>query len=194
MSERPMLSNISDKETFQNYYYLKSELVEFCRQNGLPTQGSKAELSDRVAYFLDTGLVLNNLKVKRKVDVNVNEITENTVIEQNIVCSELHRAFFKQKIGNGFSFNVTFQKWLKANAGKTYGEAIQAYYSIVAEKKHCKNTIDKQFEYNTYVRDFFADNQGRTLSEAIVCWRYKKGLPGHNRYQRSDLVALEKCD
>lgn len=194
MSERPMLSNISDKETFQNYYYLKSELVEFCRQNGLPTQGSKAELSDRVAYFLDTGLVLNNSNAKRKVDVNVNEITENTVIEQNIVCSELHRAFFKQKIGNGFSFNVTFQKWLKANAGKTYGEAIQAYYSIVAEKKHCKNTIDKQFEYNTYVRDFFADNQGRTLSEAIVCWCYKKGLPSHNRYQRSDLVALEKCD
>ena len=194
MSERPMLSNISDKETFQNYYYLKAELVEFCRQNGLPTQGSKAELSDRVAYFLDTGLVLNNARAKRKVDVNVNEITENTVIEQNIVCSELHRAFFRQKIGNGFSFNVTFQKWLKANAGKTYGEAIQAYYSIVEEKKHCKNTIDKQFEYNTYVRDFFADNQGRTLGEAIVCWRYKKGLPGHNRYQRSDLVALEKCD
>jgi len=35
-------------------------------------------------------------------------------------------AFFKGKIGKTFSFNVQFQKWLKANAGKTYGAAIEA--------------------------------------------------------------------
>ncbi|WP_330370015.1 DUF6434 domain-containing protein [Butyrivibrio sp. NC2002] len=39
-------------------------------------------------------------------------------IEENIICSEVHRAFFKSKIGESFSFNVTFQKWLKANSGK----------------------------------------------------------------------------
>ncbi|WP_420329330.1 DUF6434 domain-containing protein [Pseudobutyrivibrio ruminis] len=38
---------------------------------------------------------------------------------QNIVCSEKHRAFFKEKIGKTFSFNVQFQKWLKANVGNT---------------------------------------------------------------------------
>ena len=43
----------------------------------------------------------------------------------------------------------------------------------------------------TYIRDFFADNKGKTLDEAIKCWKYKKGLPGNNRYERSDLVALD---
>ena len=54
-----------------------------------------------------------------------------------------------------------------------------------------KATIDKQFEYNTYIRDFFEDNQGRSLEEAITCWKYKKSLQGHNRYEKSDLVVLD---
>lgn len=86
---------------------------------------------------------------------------------------------------------LLFQKWLKSNAGKTYGDAINAYYQILEEKKKGKTTIGKQFEYNTYIRDFFEDNQGRSLDEAITCWKYKKSLQGHNRYEKSDLVALD---
>ena len=83
---------------------------------------------------------------------------------------------------------------MKSNAGKTYKEAIAAYYDILEEKKRGKTKIDKQFEYNTYIRDFFADNQGKTLEDAIQCWKYKKQLQGHNRYERSDLVAIEEKD
>ena len=130
-------------------------------------------------------------KEKRKTTKDVGVITENTLIESNVVCSEKHRAFFKEKIGKSFSFNVLFQKWLKSNAGKTYGNAINAYYQILEEKKKGKTPIDKQFEYNTYIRDFFEDNQGRSLDEAIICWKYKKSLQGHNRYEKPDLVALD---
>ena len=49
----------------------------------------------------------------------------------------------------------------------------------------------KQFEYNTYIRDFFQDNQGRSLDEAITCWKYKKSMQGHNRYEKSELVVLD---
>lgn len=85
-----------------------------------------------------------------------------------------------------------FQKWLKNNAGKTYKDAIEAYYRISEEKKKGKTTIDKQFEYNTYIRDFFEDNQGKSLEDAIICWKYKKSLQGHNRYEKSDLIALDQ--
>lgn len=101
------------------------------------------------------------------------------------------QSFFKEHIGNGFSFNVAFQKWLKSNSGKTYTEAIAAYYQILEDKKNGKKKIDKQFEYNTYIRDFFADNRDKSLDEAIKCWKYKKQLPGHNRYEKSDLSALD---
>ena len=189
MNERPELNKELDSETFKSFYYLKEELVRFCRENNLPVSGGKMELTDRIARFLDTGEV-KKTSPKRKSTVNIGTITENTKIEPDIVCSEKHRAFFKEKIGKSFSFNVAFQKWLKSNTGKTYGEAVNAYYQMLEEKKKGKSTIDKQFEYNTYIRDFFKDNQGRSLEEAIICWKYKKGLRGHNRYERSDLVAL----
>ena len=96
-------------------------------------------------------------KPKKKAPI-ISGIVEGTRIETDFVCSEMHRAFFKEHIGNSFSFNVAFQKWLKSNAGKTYKEAIAAYYDILEEKKRGKTKIDKQFEYNTYIRDFFADN------------------------------------
>ena len=86
---------------------------------------------------------------------------------------EKHRAFFKERIGKSFSFNVLFQKWLKSNAGKTYKDSINAYYKILEDKKNNKTTIDKQFEYNTYIRDFFNDNKDKTLDDAIKCWKYK---------------------
>ena len=191
MNERTELNKELDAATFRSFYYLKQELVDFCKENGLPTSGSKAELTDRIAHFLDTGKVLKS-SAKRKTALNVGTLTEDTVIEPNIVCSEKHRAFFREKIGKSFSFHVPFQKWLKANTGKTYGDAIWAYYRILEEKKKTKTEIGGQFEYNTYIRDFFADNPGKNLHDAIVCWNYKKSLPGHHRYEQSDRIALNR--
>ena len=191
MSERPALDRNLDSKTFRDFYYLKEELVNFCRENGLPVSGGKIEIADRIAYFLDTGKVLSASKVRKKV-TTIDTISEDTKIEADFVCSEKHRAFFREHIGSGFSFNVVFQKWLKNNTGKTYKEAIDAYYQILEDKKNGKGKIDKQFEYNTYIRDFFADNQGKSLEEAIKCWKYKKQLQGHNRYERSDLVAIRE--
>ncbi len=190
MNTRPELLPNTDAAVFRSYYYLKEELAEFCRENGLPSSGSKQELTDRIAYFLETGRVQEPISKRRKTAA-VGEITEDTLVEENLVCSEKHRAFFKERIGKSFSFNVAFQKWLKANAGRTYAEAIEAYHRIIEEKKKSRTVIDRQFEYNTYIRDFFEDNQGRSLDEAIKCWKYKKSLKGHNRYERADLAALE---
>ena len=187
MTERPVLDRNLNSKTF---YYLKEELVDFCRKNGLPTSGGKIEITDRIAYFLDTGKILSAAAAKKKAVV-ISDIREDTKIEPDFVCSEKHRAFFKEQIGNSFSFNVAFQKWLKGNAGKTYRDAIAAYYQIIEDKKKGKTKIDRQFEYNTYIRDFFADNQGKSLEDAIRCWKYKKQLQGHNRYEQSDLAALE---
>ena len=35
MSERPKLTRDTDAAEFRSYYYLKEELVRFCRENGL---------------------------------------------------------------------------------------------------------------------------------------------------------------
>lgn len=191
MTKRPVLESGLDSETFRDFYYLKEELVDFCRRNGLPASGGKIELTDRIAYFLDTGEAPPSSTAKKKAAV-IHDIHIDTKIESDFVCSEKHRAFFKEQIGSSFSFHVAFQKWLKGNAGKTYQEAITAYDQILADQKKGRTKIEKQFEYNTYIRDFFADNPGKSLKEAIMCWKYKKQSQGHNRYEPSDLVALNR--
>lgn len=55
--ESPILNKELDSKTFRNYYFLKVELMNFCRENGMPTSGSKIEIADRIAYFLDTGKI-----------------------------------------------------------------------------------------------------------------------------------------
>ena len=187
--ERPVLDRELDSQTFRNYYFLKEELVDFCRKNGLPASGGKMEITDRIAHFLDTGERIS-VSGKRKMKAPASDVSLDAEIEPDFVCTEKHRAFFKEHIGTTFSFNVAFQKWLKGNTGKTYKDAITAYYQILEEKKKGKTTIDCQFEYNTYIRDFFEDNHGKSLEDAIKCWKYKKQMKGHNRYERADLIAL----
>ena len=53
--DRPELNNQLDSKTFREYYYLKEELIDFCRKNNLQTTGGKIELTDRISKFLDTG-------------------------------------------------------------------------------------------------------------------------------------------
>lgn len=207
--QRPNISKLLSAETFLSYYYLKEELSEFCRAEGLPANGSKEALTNRISFYLQTGRIDSSSDIanqvlqsekkllqKRinncpKVNSSMSEnLSESSLIEAPFICSEKHRAFFVARIGKNFSFNVAFQKWLKSNPGKTYADAINAYYEIKANAKNTKTQIDKQFEYNTYIRDFFLANKGESLESAIKCWKYKKSLPGHNKYEAEDLIAI----
>ncbi len=51
MNERLKLDNNLDGNTFKEYYYLKEELIVFCRKNNLQTTGGKLELVERIANF-----------------------------------------------------------------------------------------------------------------------------------------------
>ena len=165
--DRPDLEKNMDADLFLSFYYLKEELIDFCRLNRLSTQGGKIEITDRIAHFLRTG--------ERK------QYTVKRVVQR-------HRTFFKNQIGPTFRFNVRFQNWLKENSGKKYSDAIEAYQNILNDKTPTK--IDRQFEYNTYIRDFFDDNKNLNLQQAISCWKFKKSQPGHNKYEQRDLESL----
>lgn len=190
MSDRPTLDSNLDSKTFKEYYYLKKELVDFCKKYNLQTTGGELDLTERIIEFLDSGKRIYKANSSKSNKV-INKITLNTQIEKNFVCSERHRVFYTEQIGKKFSFNVVFQKWLKNNSGKTYQDSIEAYYQISEDKKKSKTTIDRQFEYNTYIRDFFIENKDKNLEQAIKCWKFKKGQKGHNRYEKEDLKILK---
>ena len=112
-------------------------------------------------------------------------ISFDDIIQQDVVCSQELRAFFVEHLGKGLHFKAEFQDWLHNNAGKSFREAVEAYHSIEHPKE-----IKPQFEYNQYIRDFFADNKGATLNDAIRCWHWKKLQPGLHRYEETDKDIL----
>ena len=58
MTERPRLDKDVDSKTFLGFYYLKEELIDFCRENNLPVSGGKIDITNRSAYFHNTGKML----------------------------------------------------------------------------------------------------------------------------------------
>ena len=182
-----LTKNLSPDE-FKEYYFLKEDLKDFCRSEGLKVSGSKGELENRIVHYLSTGEKLVETSTNHSSNENVSEISLDSPLGENFKCSEDKRRFFEKKIGKGFKFKVKFQKWLMANPNKTYGDAIEAFYEIQNSKE--KTDIGKQFQYNQYIRDFFENNNDKSLDDAIKCWKYKKSLKGHNRYEDIDLEIL----
>ncbi|MFZ5353503.1 MAG: DUF6434 domain-containing protein [Bacillota bacterium] len=194
---RPKLSNTLDPDVFVRYYYLKEELMSFCRENSISASGSKTELSKRVEHFLKTGEKAgkHEAHIKRSYSKpGYSELSPDTLIEDDFCCTQRHRAYFESVIGKEFHFSVKFQRFLKSSAGMTYEDAVNEWYRLAAEKKSNKRTetIDPQFEYNKYIRTFFKRNKGKTIQDAIKCWKYKRNQPGTNEYEDSDLTALKE--
>ncbi len=188
---RPDLNSQITAEEFRDFYWLKEELVEFCKAEGLDRRGGKIELADRIAHFLETGGKVNSrtpAKPKSDFDWGNAELTPKTVITDNYRNTENVRAFFKTTVGSKFRFTVKFMNWMKENVGATLEEAAVAWEHIQQQKKtEPQGKIAPQFEFNQYLRDFAHDNPGASRELVIECWKKKRAARGGNVYERSDL-------
>lgn len=186
---RPILTKDTSISVFKDYYWLKDELQTFCREHGLSVSGSKQEISTRIEVFLETGEIKNPIRKARGTVSNTQSdenLSLDTVIFANHRCSQKVRYFFKSVIPN-FHFSTYIQNYFKTNVGKTYRDAVQAWYEEEERKKSpdYKKEIAPQFEYNRFIRDFYLDpnNKGKSREEAIEAWNTIKKLSGSNRYK-----------
>lgn len=197
MNKRPKLNNGISVKDFMEFYWLKNELVEFCRKEGLKASGSKLEITEQIKYYITTGsknLTKPILKSKSKFDWKNTQLSIKTEITDNYTNTENVRLFFESQIGKQFKFNVKFMNWMKLNYGKKLGEAIEEWKSIEAEKKTRTQPkeIAPQFEYNKFMRDFLADNPNLERAIGIKLWKVKKSMRGDNIYDREDLKFVNE--
>lgn len=174
--------------TFNNTYWLKEELVAFCKAHNLSSHGGKLEITKRIETFLRTGKVEVNKKTTNKSNKYSDDshLTLDTVIRQNHRCSQKVRAFFKSVIGPRFYFSTFIQDYFRNNVGKLYRDVVSAWnaHEFVLINKNFKKDIPPQFKYNTYIRDFYLDskNKGKSRGEAITSWNKRKSIPGDHKY------------
>ncbi len=192
--KRPDLIDIKTAEELQKWYWLKQELVDYCKLMKIHYSGSKAEIMDRIAETLETGVIKAEKRIKKqKFSSRFNwakeVLTPDTMITDSYKNGQNTRRFFQEQIGPSFKFNIDFMAWIKANVGKTLRDAVEQWQLLEDRKKdkNFKSTIPSSNQYNQYMRDFFADNPDKTIKDARKYWSLKRSLPGHNKYEKSDL-------
>jgi hypothetical protein len=195
---RPKLDKDISLKDFKDYYWLKEELVGFCRVIGINSSGGKLDIFNRIIKFLENGVVIEKSDIKRisiisTFDWNIEELSISTLITDNYKNTENVREFFQQNIGAHFKFNVEFMNWMKSNQGKTLGDAMVKWIEIAKLKKSkdYKTEIAPQFEYNTYMRDFLNDNPDLSSKDAMNSWKIKRDKPGVKKYEKEDLMNLD---
>ena len=175
-TKRPLLSKCLSVKDFHSFYWLKEELLGFCRENGLSAIGSKKDLESRIETFLLTGSVPKKPsrvcipKIKEQIP---KEFRRETIIGHGWRCSQYLRAFFEEEIGHHFRFDGIMRDFIKYGTGKTLQDAIEAWEAGQKGPK-AEKEIASQFEYNRHIREFFKEHRGATLREAIEAWKKKK--------------------
>ncbi|MEP4194649.1 MAG: DUF6434 domain-containing protein [Aliishimia sp.] len=137
MEKRPNICDIESGAALKQWYWLKSELLDEVRRRGLRQAGGKFDLLDRLAHFLDTGEP-DLPKVKSpprtsKFDWHSEELRPETVLTDSYKNTQNVRRFFKAHAGEQFKFTIGFMDWIKANTGKTLGDAVDEYHRRKAE-------------------------------------------------------------
>ncbi|MEL7444589.1 MAG: DUF6434 domain-containing protein [Pseudomonadota bacterium] len=194
--ERPSIGAITSGAELRNWYWLKEELLQHAKALGLATGGSKSELTERIATYLDTGkkLAAPRTRSASRFDWSKEKLSKSTIITDSYRNGPNVRAFFKQHDGPDFTFNIAFMKWMKDNTGKTLGDAIKARRAIAEHEKVHKPAIPAGNQYNAYTRAFFEANPDLSVKDARACWAWKRSRPGHNRYEDADLIALGQTE
>lgn len=192
--KRPDLIDIQTAEELRQWYWLKQELVDFCKHIKVSYSGSKAEITNRLAQYLEIGIIekepsKRKAKSTSKFNWAKEILTLDTVITDSYTNGLNTRRFFQEQIGTNFKFNIDFMAWMKANCGKTLQDAVTQWQLLENRKKdkNFKSNIPSSNQYNQYMRDFFSDNPDKTIKDARKYWLLKRSLPGHNKYEKSDL-------
>jgi SAP domain-containing new25/Domain of unknown function (DUF6434) len=175
---RPPLTPRTSLRDFRNFYWYLDELVEFCRQHGLPTTGQKREIVARIESFLKTGKVAAAPK-PRKPTKRRGPITMRTRVTEAFKSDAETREFFKTAIGPHFHFTAVLQQFRRDKQRDgvpiTYGDLVREWLAERERRKdkNYKSPLQRSWEYNRFVRDFLADktrNKGKGIAGAARAW------------------------
>jgi len=171
----PLLHRDCSVEHFRRAYWLKRDLLEFCRRERLSPAGGKLDLTERIARYLESGRREESPKPSppQRQGKIAGPLLLTTIIPEGCRCSQDVRAFFEQELGAGFHFNQVMREYLWNNPGRTLGDAAQAWRAA-REQRTIKREIAPQFEYNRFTRAFYEAHPGVSRAEVIEAWKRER--------------------
>lgn len=173
-------------DNLKSHYWLKAELIKFCKANDLAIVGSKQEIVQRIEAFIATGCKIQPKISKSGARDSHQQIEAGTLVK-NYNNDALTRRFFVSQVGEHFHFNAYLRQFTnKENipSGLTYGDLVVGWLAEESKKENSqyKTSIENQFEYNRFVRDFYASEKGKSHAEMVKAWKDVRALSGDRTY------------
>jgi len=186
MPRPPDLDDSISLDDFRAHYWMKADLIRFLRTLGLPTDGYKPELEERIERRLKG----RPDRARRRPSVAGSRDSERTLTRDTPVVnykSDVEtRAFFRREIGPEFHFTYHVNQFRLARNDLTYGDLIDEW---IAERDRRRDPgyeaqLAKHGKWNRFVRDFFKDerNRGKRMTDAAAAWKKVKATPGDHQY------------
>jgi Domain of unknown function (DUF6434)/SAP domain-containing new25 len=192
-SIRPNIEDCTGSE-FRRWYYLKSELIDFAKTNGIPINGGKFEIADRIEACLN----FQPMPPPKKRQTTSRFDWANAVLDadlpitDNISFGPNVRGFFAREIGPAFVCNSDFMDWVKEHVGSSLLEAVNAWKMLEARKAdpEFQTRIRNHNQYNQFTRDILAANPKLSLDAVRQIWKAKRERPEPMSYRPEDLALL----
>ncbi len=182
-SERPPLAPSLEPEEFRRWYWLKQELTDFAKQEGLSTAGDKPTLANRIALFLGgvdrESAAAATKTVRHTVSQRLPEpLTAETVLGPKQASGQQLRLFFVDAIGPHFSYDIHMRTFLASDTPKTLGEAVAHWH---ATRKAAKPETLPQLELVRFTKAWHLAHPTGTQLECRAAWKHYKALPVDER-------------
>lgn len=192
VSIRPNIEDCGTGTEFRRWYYLKSELDDFAKTNGIPFNGGKFEIADRIEAALNNAPLPQRKKRNStsRFDWANATLSSDVQITDNISFGPNVRSFFGSQIGPAFVCNSDFMDWVKEHVGSTLSDAVEAWRMLEAWK------TDPEFQtrirnHNQFTRDILTANPSLPLHVVRQIWKAKRELPLPMTYRSEDLRIVD---
>lgn len=177
MTIRPHFNEIKSFEDFSKFYWYREELQQICKQLGISSSGTKAELNRNIAEYFK-GNIVRRKEIKKSPKATATVLTLDTkLLECDFRFSQKFRDFFAQQTGTkNFKFNAdmvaTAKKVKEDNdADFTLRDMLGIYHGTKTYAKYDNSSC----QWNKFLKDFCADEKSaqfaNKLKAASVLWK-----------------------
>lgn len=172
---RPALDPALTSAEFSRWYWLKTELAEFARSQGISASGGKEQIAQRITALLDGRPQPSRPVAKRSTRQLAGPLTICTTIPKGQRCSQLLRGWFTEQLGPGFHFDAHMRGYFAAADGTSTLAGALAHWHETRTAESLE--IGRQFELNQFTRTWFAAHPDGTREQMHAAWQVHRALP-----------------
>lgn len=201
MASRPEFNKDMDVNYFQKFYWYKTELEDICRENKLPSFGTKSELNNYIIEFLRGTPPKDIRPIRRIRRQSSNKLTADKInldtklLNSGFSLNNEARKFFSNYFGvEKFSFKksmgIKMRDVEKNNDNTaTVSDLIDVFQNQIINLDD--NNEELTYQWNNFFKDFCHDPIFKKFNEpmkvASILWKKVRNSENDKRYSRKIL-------